>query len=262
MNMEAEVQGHKVYYHREGSGPPALFVHGVPDTADIWSQVIAGVQQRYTCYAPDFMGIHRSAENPRFDYSFDGYADWIEAFVSAAGITEPVTLVVHDWGLMGLIWACKYPQRIARVVICNTVFNHMYKWHFWARVWRIPLLGELSMLAMNRFMFARGMRQGSRRLTAEQIEHTYQGAFRKLSSRFVVLRLYRSADPERLIGWETRLQALAQRVPVQVRWGEHDPYLPQWVATTFGTRDVEIIPGCGHWVPAEAPERLIGTLLA
>jgi pimeloyl-ACP methyl ester carboxylesterase len=258
--METRVQDHKVYYSREGSGPPALFVHGVPDTADVWNEVIAGVKQRYTCYAPDFMGIHRSRENPRFDYSFDGYADWIEAFVQAAGITEPVTLVVHDWGLMGLVWACKYPRRVARVIITNTVFSHLYKWHFWARVWRTPLLGELSMLLMNRWILRREMRRGSRKLSLAQIDHAYAGAFSKLSSRFVVLRQYRSADPEKLIGWETKLEALAQRVPVSVRWGEHDPYLPRWVSTCFYTDDVKVVPGCGHWVPVEAPEAIIELL--
>lgn len=260
--MEILVQNHKVYCERRGEGPPALFVHGVPDTADVWSAVIDGVQDRYTCYAADFMGIHRSAENPRFDYSFDGYADWIEALVQALGIDQPVTLVVHDWGLMGLAWAAKYPQRIARVVITNTAFTHLYRWHFWARVWRTPLLGELSMLAMNRWIFAREMRRGSRKLSREQVDHAFGGAFARLSSRRVVLRLYRSADPAKLIGWETRLQAVAQRVPVQVRWGEHDPYLPRWVSACFYTEDVEIIPGCGHWVPLEAPERVIATLRA
>ncbi|HZR36004.1 MAG TPA: alpha/beta hydrolase [Nevskia sp.] len=259
--METLVQDHKVYYHRAGKGPPALFLHGVPDTADIWQEVVAGVQDRYTCYAPDFMGIHRSQENPRFDYSFEGYADWIEGFAAAAGITGPVTLVVHDWGFMGLAWACKYPQRITRVVICNTVFNHMYRWHFAARVWRTPLLGELSMLLMNRWAFARGVREGTVRLTAAQIAEQYRKAFGRLGARFVVLRLYRSADPAQLIGWEATLQELAQRVPVKVLWGEHDPYIPRWVSTCFYTQDVELIENCGHWVPAEAPQRVIAALL-
>lgn len=258
--METKVQGYPVYFNRAGSGPPALFLHGVPDTAEVWNEVIAGVQDRYTCYAPDFMGIHRSVENPAFDYSFDGYADWVEALVQALGIDQPVTLVVHDWGFIGLAWAVKYPQRIARIVIANTVFTHLYKWHFWARVWRTPVLGELSMLLMNRWAFTRGMRQGSRRLTAAQIEQAWRGCFARLSARRVVLRLYRSANPAGLIGWEARLQALAQKVPVKVRWGEHDPYIPRWVSGCFHSSDVQIIPGCGHWVQLEAPDAVVGAL--
>jgi len=259
--METLVQNHKVHFERSGQGPPALFMHGVPDTADIWKDVIAGVRDRYTCHAADFMGIHRSAENPDFNYSFDGYADWVEALVQALGIDQPLTLVVHDWGLTGLAWACKYPQRIVRIVVANTVFTHLYKWHFWARVWRIPILGELAMLSMNRFIFRREMRRGSRKLSREQIDHAYQGAFATFRSRFVVLKMYRSADPAMLIGWEARYAALAQSVPVKVLWGEHDPYLPRWVSGCFATQDVEFIAGCGHWVPAEAPERVVAALL-
>jgi pimeloyl-ACP methyl ester carboxylesterase len=113
---------------------------------------------------------------------------------------------------------------------------------------------------MNRWVLNREMRRGSRKLTQAQIDDTYAGSFSRLASRFVVLRLYRSADPEKLIGWETRMEALARQVPVSVRWGEHDPYLPRWVSTCFYTNDVEVVPGCGHWVPAEAPEAIIGLL--
>jgi len=45
-----------------------------------------------------------------------------------------------------------------------------------------------------------------------------------------------------------------------VLWGEHDVYLPRWLTTTFHTPHVEIVPGIGHWVPAEAPERVIAAL--
>jgi pimeloyl-ACP methyl ester carboxylesterase len=41
--------------------------------------------------------------------------------------------------------------------------------------------------------------------------------------------------------------------PVKVLWGRRDPYLPIELARTFGTGDVEILDGIGHWPPAEAP---------
>ncbi|MDR3418668.1 MAG: alpha/beta fold hydrolase [Nevskia sp.] len=258
--MEVQVQGHQVHFERSGKGPPALFLHGVPDTGDIWKDVIAGAQQRYTCYAPDLMGIGRSQENPGFDYSFDGYADWVEALVQALGITEPVTLVVHDWGgLIGLAWASQYPQRIARVLIMNTAFTPLYRWHFWARVWRTPLLGEFSMLVMNRALFRQQLQRGSRKLTLAQIDEAYH-AFHP-AARAVVLRLYRSADPPKLVGKETAFAALAQRVPVKVLWGEHDPYVPRWVAATFHTEDVEMLPDSGHWVPLEESAKVAEALL-
>jgi pimeloyl-ACP methyl ester carboxylesterase len=259
--MDIQVQGYRVHVEQAGEGTPALFLHGVPDSADIWSEVVAGVQGRYRCHAPDFMGIHRSEENPRFDYSFEGYADWVEALVTALGIREPVTLVVHDWGgPIGLAWASKYPQRIARVLAVNTVFTPKYRPHFWAMVWSMPLLGEIAMLLMNRSMFRRELQRGSRKLSLARIDKAHR-AFSRRSSRFVVLRLYRSVRASSLGSAAERLAALAQRVPVKVLWGEHDPYLPRWVADTFHTRDVKLLPDVGHWVPAEAPEEVTKAML-
>jgi len=259
--MEVKVQGHAVYVKQTGIGAPALFLHGVPDTAELWDTAIDGVADRYTCYAPDFQGIYRSAINPDFDYSFDGYADWVEALVKALDINQPITLVAHDWGgLIGVAWASKYPQRIARIVLMNTAFTSRYRWHAWARVWRTPVLGELSMWLMSRPMLSRELRRGSRKLTPAQIAAIWRGAPSKMSSRMTILKLYRSADPARLASWESRWQQLAARVPVKILWGAHDPYLPRWVASSFHTQDVEIVEGSGHWVPAEAPQRLIAAL--
>lgn len=259
--MNVTVQGHQVHVEHRGDGPPALFLHGVPDTAELWQPVIDGVVDRYQCFAPDFQGIHRSAVNPGFDYSGDGYADWVEALVAALGITQPITLVVHDWGgLIGLAWACKYPQRVARIVAMNTVFDADYRWHAWARIWRTPLLGELSMALMNKPLMLRELRRGSRRLSAAQLDAVWRGAPARRSARAVILKLYRSADPRELGVWASRFAGLARTVPVTVLWGAHDPYIPQRFARSFHTADVEIVDDSGHWLPAERPDRVIAAL--
>ncbi len=263
--MQIQVQGHTVYVEHSGNtanGSPALFLHGIPDTAELWHEVTTGVADHHDCYAPDFMGIYRSAVNPDFKYSLDGLADWVEAVVVALGITQPITLIAHDWGgVMGLAWACKYPQRVARVVVMSAPFTHLYKWHRWAQVWRTPLLGELSMLGMTRWVLDRELRRGGRSLTASQRAAVWRGLPSSMASRFVTLKLYRAGNMSQLIEWNPKLAALTQRVPLTVLWGEHDVYLPRWLTKTFHTRDVEIVPGIGHWVPAEAPQRVIAAIL-
>ena len=39
--MFITVADSRVYYRDEGSGPPILFLHGNPDSADLWNGVIA-----------------------------------------------------------------------------------------------------------------------------------------------------------------------------------------------------------------------------
>ena len=78
-------------------------------------------------------------------------------------MTAPIDLVVHDFGgLFGLAWAVRHPERVRRLAILNTMFFPDYRWHFWARVWRTPLLGELSLAVSTRTGLALEMRTPSR----------------------------------------------------------------------------------------------------
>jgi haloalkane dehalogenase len=100
---------------------------------------------------------------------------------------------------------------------------------------------------------------GSKKLTTEKIRHVYEHMTPAMKQ--MILRLYRAADPQELKKWESRMLQATSRVPTLVLWGEHDPYVPTWVAEKFGTQNVKRFSESGHWVPAEIPERLSEELL-
>ena len=109
-----------------------------------------------------------------------------------------MSLVVHDWGAVGLAYAQRYPERIERLVIINAVpFLPGYRWHRIARIWRTPGLGELAMGMGTR----RTLRFASRETNATPgpmpeewmqsvLDHFDQGTQR------AILRLYRSSPSE------------------------------------------------------------------
>ena len=48
-----------------------------------------------------------------------------------------MTLVVHDWGgMIGMAYAARHPERIARLVVLNTAAFHLpakpFPWPLWA----------------------------------------------------------------------------------------------------------------------------------
>ena len=96
--MALVIQNVNVYLVDEGSGPPILFLHGVPDTAELWSAVIADLSANHRCLAPDLPGFGRSIAPPDFDCSLENRANFIDELVEAIGITAPLNLVVHDHG--------------------------------------------------------------------------------------------------------------------------------------------------------------------
>lgn len=258
--MTVTVQNARVYVVDQGTGPPTLFVHGVPDSADVWSGVIARLKSRYRCLAPDLPGFGRSTTPDDFDCSLDSMARFVDGLVNALGIKEPLNLVVHDFGgPFGLAWAVKHPKKVRHLAIMNTPFFSDYRWHFWANVWRTPVLGELSWQLMKRWVLTMEMKRGSRKLTVQQIHDTY--AMITPAMKRMTLRLYRKTDPENFKGWEDRLLQLTSRVPTCVLWGEHDPYIPKKFAPRFGTQAVHYFPESGHWVQAEEAEKVSAKLL-
>jgi pimeloyl-ACP methyl ester carboxylesterase len=229
-----------------------LYVHGVPDSSDEWLDFLV----RSGGLAPDLPGFGRSAKTGSLRFTIEEYADFIESFLALVGV-ERVQMVVHDWGAVGLAFAQRHPERIERLVVINAVpFLPGYRWHRTARIWRTPLLGELSMGSINRPL----LRLLSREANATPgpmpeswldsvLAHFDQGTQR------AILRLYRSSPPERLAAAGERLAELG--VPSLVVWGARDPYIPdrfgKAYADVLGAELLEL-PDAGHWAWLDRPD--------
>lgn len=111
----------------------------------------------------------------------------------------------------------------------------------------------------NRRGFVRELRRGSRKLTLDQINRTYD--LMTPDMKRMVLRLYRAIDIKDFRGRENALRNLAASVPSLVLWGDHDPYIPARFAESFGAQKVEHFPDCGHWLPLEAAAEIAERLL-
>jgi pimeloyl-ACP methyl ester carboxylesterase len=232
---------------------PVLYVHGVPSDGDDWLPFL----ERTGGYAPDLPGFGRSGKPGDFDYSIHGYASFLEAFLDRVGV-ERYSLVVHDWGAVGLALAQRAPARVERLVISNSVpFLPGYTWHRTARIWRTALAGELLMGFTTRFGLRRRMRRFiSDREASDQFVDRVWSHFDHGTQR-AILRLYRSADPPVLAAAGARLGDI--QAPALVVWGERDPFLPTKLADGYaqalgGHATVDIINGAGHWFWLDRPE--------
>jgi len=252
--------GVDVFVRDSGSGEPILFVHGNPDSADIWDGVVAGLADKYRCIAIDLPGFARSKAPDDFDYSLENMARFIEGVVSGLAIQGPINLVAHDFGgAFAMAWAITHPDKVRRIVVINhTAFVEGFRWHWRAKVWRIPILGELSMLLSTWPLFRSSMRVGAKKLTDEQIRTVYE----RLSPQWkrTTLRLYRGASIADCQKWAPRMLELTSRVPTLVLWGEHDPFIDGQTADQFKANKVVRFAESGHWVPAEIPEKVSAEL--
>lgn len=258
--MFVNIRGAKIFLKDHGTGPPTLFLHGNPDTADIWDSVTARLHQHYRCIVPDLPGFGRSRTPQEFDCSFGDLGKFVDELLESMNITQPINLVAHDFGgAFAMVWAAQHPEKVRRIVVMNTpCFVSDFRWHFWGRIWRIPIVGELSMIMNNWPLFYWSVRRGSRNLTKDHIRSTYSRITSEMKR--MVLRLYRAANPESFRDWEPRMLQVTAHAPTLVLWGE-DRYIPSWVAHRFGATEVKYFENCGHWVPAEAPNEVAAELL-
>src|SRR5207244_3768585 len=84
------------------------------------------------------------------------YDRFLERFLEHLEVGR-VSLVMNDWGGVGLAFAQRRPELIERLVLINTVaFLPGYRWHRIARIWRTPVLGELAMGTTTRAAMPKG----------------------------------------------------------------------------------------------------------
>jgi pimeloyl-ACP methyl ester carboxylesterase len=247
----AEIAGLDVHYRQAGDAP-ILYLHGVPTSSHDWIPFL----ERYGGIAPDLPGFGRSAKPADFDYSIDGYDRFLEALIDRLGL-DRFTLVMHDWGSVGLALAQRFPERIERLLFFSVVpFTPGYRWHRVARGWRTPLLGELLMGFTTRWALRRDLPREVADVAWESFDHGTQRA---------ILKLYRSGSPEVLARAGERLGDI--RAPALILWPEDDPYLPADFGRALaeslgGETTLEMVRG-GHWTWQENPalvERAAGFL--
>jgi pimeloyl-ACP methyl ester carboxylesterase len=240
------------FVQESGTGPANLFVHGNPDTSDQWLPFLRQADHLGHVIAPDLPGFGRSSrpESYEFDYTVDAYAQWFEYLLDGLGV-DRFRLVVHDWGAVALPAAIRHAERLDGLVIVDAVpLAKDYRWHWIARLWRKPLIGEALMLAFNRGVLKQLTRLSSPR-RGPQSDEFLDDVTRYLDHRTkqAILRLYRSADPEVLERAGRGLEKLT--CPALVVWGAGDPYIGVDQAHRYVERlpngQLELFAGVGHW---------------
>ncbi len=262
--MSLVIQGVNVYLVDYGSGFPTLFLHGAPDSAEMWSGVIEHMKDYYQCFAPDLPGFGRSTAPADFNCSLGNMARFIDELLEGAAIPTPLNLVVLDFGATyGLSWAVEHPEKVAHLAIVGgSNFSSRYHWHGTARILRTPLLGEAVMSTMSLKAYEKMMHQNAPLVDSKYIRENYALSLAKAETQRMMLKLYRSVNPKDFVGREERLHALTAHVPTLVLWGDRDPFAAPTYAEQFGSAQVEHFPQNSHWLPIEAPDVVAQRLTA
>jgi haloalkane dehalogenase len=120
----------KQHFLDEGSGEPVVMLHGPPTWSFYYRNLVLALRDRFRCIVPDHIGCGLSDKPSaaEYDFSLKRRVDDLDRLLDHLQVNANVTLVLHDWGgMIGMAWAVRHPERVARIVVLNTGAFHLPK---------------------------------------------------------------------------------------------------------------------------------------
>lgn len=261
---------------------PILFLHGNPSWSYYWRRLVLELRDQYRCIAPDHIGMGSSDKpgdgptaQPKYDYTLASRVDDLDALIEhlIAEQGAPArgwTLMLHDWGgMIGMAWACRRPERIARLIVTNTGAFPNPKDQVLPGTLRLGRNSRLgAWLITQHNAFARGAaRWGVMHKLEPRVRDAFLAPYDSPSNRLATLRFVQDIPlgPQDR-AWplvESTGQGLAQFAdrPMQLLWGLKDfvfdrAFFEEW-RRRFPHAEAIAYPDAGHYVLEDAHARML-----
>jgi pimeloyl-ACP methyl ester carboxylesterase len=265
----------------ESAAPCVIALHGFPEAAFIWDEVMLRLADRARCIAPNLRGYERSSA-----------PEGVQAYRARHLVTDiaalilqqqaPIDLLVaHDWG-GAVAWslAAQRPDLIRRLLIINSPHPATFLrelrdnpaqqaasayMNFLCRSDAAALLAHDDFARLWPFFTNMG---GASWLT-EAVRDQYREVWRRGLEG--ALNYYRASPLRPPVSSHDAIHSLAfppeavtTRVPTTVLWGDADTALPpallEGLEAFVPALDVKRVAGATHWLVHEQPALVADTI--
>lgn len=264
--------------------PVLMFLHGFPEAAFVWDDLLRHFGDRYRCVAPNLRGYGPSTAPAGVEpYRAKHLIADIAALVDTFG-GRLAALVAHDWGgAVAWSFAVAHPARLDRLVIVNSPHPAAFL---------RELLHNPAQQQASAYMLELCAPDAEARLSADDFALMWEKFARmgatdpsqpgggwltepvKAQFRAIwqagltgALNYYRASPLRPSTGPDSPVHqvafspaAVTVRVPVHVVWGERDqallPALLDGLDTWVPQLTVTRVPEATHWIVHEQPQRI------
>ncbi|MEG4305380.1 alpha/beta hydrolase [Microcoleus sp. D3_18a_C4] len=101
--------------------PRLLLLHGLADSACVWTNLGNYLSNRYHIVAPDMRG-HGESSKPKIGYTFESAIADLEALMAHLNWPD-AHILGHSWtGKLAAIWARQNPDRFCSMILVDPIF--------------------------------------------------------------------------------------------------------------------------------------------
>ncbi len=253
-----------IAYLRKGQGPALLLIHGIPSSSYLWHDILDPLAEHFDVLAPDLLGYGDSDKRLDADLSIAAQARYMVAFMESLGVHQ-AAVVGHDiGGGIAQLMAVDEPQRVARLILIDSVVDNNWPVHDIARL-KEPVWDQIMVNLDLRDGFRKGLEAGMtahERITDELVNE-WTRPFQDLGGRRAYLRTARALNNRDLTSRSRHIQDI--ETPTLILWGANDKFLePRWADTLkhkLHDSTVEVIEPGGHFLPIDRPEVVVDAIM-
>jgi pimeloyl-ACP methyl ester carboxylesterase len=253
----------RISYMEQGTGPVALYVHGVLLNSYLWRHQLAGLSDIRRNIAVDLLSHGDTEIAPEQDVSVTANAKMLKEFLDALK-TDKVDLVGNDsGGGIAQIFAALYPERVRSLTLtdCDTHDNWPPEAFtpFLAMAAAGGLRGTLEAMLADKAVYRSPQALGPayehpEEVRDESIEAYLRPLVRSEQRTRDLQRFLAAFDNKHTLAIESRLKTL--KAPTLIVWGTDDVYFDvkwsHWLADNIpGTRRRVEFKGARIFFPEE-----------
>lgn len=262
-----DLDGMEVFYRECGppDAPLVVLPHGYPCSSFEFRNLMPLLGDRWRLLAPDFPASGFSATPADFDYTFGGFATFLDQFLIKAGVAQDqrFALYLHDFGTwIGLQTAMRRPGQLAALIVQNGDIYEDALGDKYKALLKTLTLPEKEALHSLRSSMTRD--EWEREFLNGVPEDGDQAA--RMSPELLALH-WQLATEERkdiqarvILGWKEnfewfpRYQAWLRehQPPALITWGTRDGYMPEKSARAWlrdlPDAELNLHSDGGHWL--------------
>jgi pimeloyl-ACP methyl ester carboxylesterase len=262
-----EIDGTRVHYRIEGSGPPLVLVHGVMAQLQTWDGWVDRLAQHFTMYRLDVPGFGLTGPAATRNYTPEYSLQFFEQIRVALGLERFYLAGNSLGGFLSWYYAAHHPERVERLILIDPL-SYAQKAPTIMRFAASMPIRWIAPHCVPRPFIDDSLRQvyGDLSRMAPGTADRYHEMLLREGNRQAMVDYFLRAEAYFAAAGPYTRKLTELRCPTLLMWGEQDRWiLPSHVESfrrDVPGLEVKLYPGVGHVPMEEIPEQTAADALA